>query len=120
MDPTWLGLQRILKVERLRSHQGMQERSISYYISSLSPQVPASDFSAGIGCHCGIEVMHYIKDTRFGEDKSNLGKGDTASNMSVVGNIAINLFRDIGNKSVAGSIRQLGHDIKGLGQIILE
>jgi predicted transposase YbfD/YdcC len=64
--------------------------------------------------------MHYIKDTRFGEDKSKLRKGDTPSNMSVVRNIAINLFRHLGNKSVAGSIRQLAHDIKGLAQIILE
>ena len=51
IDPAWLGLQSILVVERLVSHQGREASSISYYISNLPAPVRASYFSAGIRGH---------------------------------------------------------------------
>ncbi|MCG8339886.1 MAG: ISAs1 family transposase [Cytophagales bacterium] len=110
----WLVLQSILMVERLGSHQGREVSSISYYISSLPAQAPASYFSAGIRGDWEIEMLPYIKNTTFGEDKSKLRKGHTPSNMSVIRNLAINLFRHWGAKSVARSMRQIARDIKGL------
>lgn len=114
MAADWLGLQSLLMVERVGSHQGRAVSSISYYISSLPAQVPASDFSAGIRGDWGIEMLHSIKDTRFGEDKSKLGKGPSPSKLSVIRNLALNLFRHLGAQSVAGSMHQIAHNIKGL------
>ncbi|MCG8340152.1 MAG: ISAs1 family transposase [Cytophagales bacterium] len=114
IDGDWSGLQSILLVERVGSHQGREVSSISYYLSSLPAQLPASAFNAGIRGHWGIEMLHYIKDTAFGEDNSKLRKGHSPSNMSVIRNIAINLFSHLGSQSLASSMGQIAHDIKEL------
>ena len=82
--------------------------------------VPAPAFITGIRGACGLEMLHSIQDGRFWEDKSKLGKEHSPSKMSVLDNIAINVFRHLGSQSLASSMGQIAHAIKGLALIILE
>lgn len=100
--------------------KGKKKQEVRYYISSLSPDLPASEFGAGIRGHWQIESMHYIKDVTFGEDASKLRKGHMPGNMSIIRSMLINIFRHHGSHSIAQGIRRVGHNITKMARILLE
>jgi len=89
----WPMLKRIIHVERIFSSKRGYHHTHSYYISSLLAN-NARLFATGIRGHWAIEnQLHWIKDVILKEDTTQQRKGGAAKNMSVLRNIAINIFR---------------------------
>lgn len=72
----------------------------SYYISSLKSN-DALDFAKGIRGHWLIEnKLHWVKDVIQREDSTRNNSKYAPKNMSIIRNIAINIFRNNGYDSV--------------------
>lgn len=70
--------------------------------------------------HWAIEnSLHWLKDVTFKEDESKIMKGSAPEVISTIKNIAINLFRVNGYKSIVGAIRMVANDIAKLCKMIL-
>lgn len=96
----WVDVKRILKVIRhgIRSNKPYYEEH--FYIASL-PKNQAKRFSEIIRGHWGIENgLHYVKDVNMNEDKSRIKGGSAAENLSIIKNMAINIYRHNGLKSI--------------------
>ena len=71
----WVGLARLVKVERLGTRASKPYHQIAYYISSLS--LNAAQFAQGIRGHWGIENrLHWVKDVVLEEDSSRIRLGN--------------------------------------------
>jgi predicted transposase YbfD/YdcC len=89
----WPKLNRLIHVERIFSSIKGYHHTHSYYISSLLSN-DAKLFACGIRGHWAIENnLHWVKDVILKEDTTRHKKGNAAKNMSVLRNIAINVFR---------------------------
>lgn len=89
----WPKLNHIIHVERIFSSKNGYHHTHSYYISSLLSK-DAKLFACGIRGHWAIENnLHWVKDVILKEDTTRHKKGNAAKNMSVLRNIAINVFR---------------------------
>lgn len=109
----WVGIQRIIRVERagLRACQPFTETM--FYISSLA--VDAACFAQPIRSHWHIENrLHWIKDAILDEDRSPLCDGDAPVNFAIARTIALNLFRYNGFESITQGLRHLAHDVSRL------
>lgn len=107
----WIGLKRLIKVERTGTRAGLPYHHIAYYISSLS--LTAGEFGRGIRDHWGIENrLHWVKDVVFFEDRSRIRSGDAAANFSMIRTMAINLLRRHGYTSLTNAMRLLAHDLE--------
>jgi len=96
----WTGLKRLIRVERSAQTKKGESRLTAYYISSYRSN-KASFFAKHIRNHWGIENrLHWVKDVVMNEDKSMIISGMAAENMSILRNIAINLFRTNGYDSI--------------------
>ncbi len=79
----WVGLESLIKVERIGTRAGKAYHQIAYYISSLVSS--ANDFAQGIRGHWGIEnCLHWVKDVIFNEDHSSIRMGNAPENLSVM------------------------------------
>jgi len=96
----WTGLNRIIHVERDFTSKRISHSTDSYYISSVKSN-DASEFAIGIRGHWLIEnKLHWVKDVIQKEDSTRHKKGFASKNMSIIRNIAINIFRSNGYDSV--------------------
>lgn len=110
-----MGLQTILKVERIRD----KSKDVKYYISSLDSKVKAKRFAYIIRSHWGIEnSLHYCKDVIFNEDRSRLKTKNSAVNLSTMVSIVMNLLRQNNYSNLAQATRILSHDVYSLWNII--
>ena len=110
VDLDWTGLASIIEVTRCGLRQGQPFHEVHYYISSL--QATAQTFAQGIRGHWGIEnLLHWVKDVIFGEDKAPFAAFNAATNWSIIRNIAINIARQNGYHSLTKAERFLAHDI---------
>ena len=113
IDPAWLGIQRVLKVERRGTRCGKPFEETMFYITSLNAD--AVEFARRIRNHWHIENrLHWVKDMVLLEDKAPLCDGHALTNFAIVRTIAVNLFRLNGFASVTKGIRALAHDIHRL------
>lgn len=113
IDPLWVGVQRIIKVERtgIRQQQPFEEKV--FYISSLTEN--AAEFAQRIRSHWQIENrLHWVKDVVLKEDESPLCGGYALINFGILRTIAINVFRKEGFRSITKGIRSLAHDVDRL------
>jgi predicted transposase YbfD/YdcC len=111
--PVWVGVQRIIKVERtgIRAHKPFEETV--FYISSLTEN--AAEFAQRIRAHWQIENrLHWVKDVVLREDESPLYGGCALINFGIFRTIAMNVFRKEGWASVTNGIRSVAHDIDRL------
>ncbi len=120
IDKSWLGLKSIIKVKRTRETEKNFSEETHYYISSLNPRTSAKTFGKIIRNHWGIESYHYIKDVVFREDYSKIRTGNSPGNMSIMRNIAINIFRKNKINKITQTMRLLRNNTKKLMNIILE
>ncbi len=109
----WLGVQRLIRVERTGWRGTQPYRETMFYISSLAAD--ATDLSARIRGHWQIENgLHWVKDCVLNEDKAPLCAGYAPANFGIIRTIVMNLFRQQGFHSITQGIRHLAHDIPRL------
>ncbi|MEO0969412.1 MAG: ISAs1 family transposase [Cyanobacteria bacterium J06639_18] len=110
ISPDWVGLKRIIRVERLGKRADKPYSETMYYISSMNFE--AYDFALGIRGHWGIENrLHWVKDVVFNEDRAQMIDGYAATNFSIIRSFVINLFRRNGFNSMTKAIRHCAHNI---------
>jgi predicted transposase YbfD/YdcC len=56
--------------------------------------------------HWGIEALHHIRDTTFGEDASQVRTGNTPRAMASLRNLAIAILRAHGDRNIADALRR--------------
>ena len=113
IDPDWVGVQSLIQIERIGIRAGKKYLQTNHYISSLVSK--AITFAKGIRQHWGIENrLHWVKDVIFGEDVAPFSNSNTATNWSIIRNIAINLAPKGGYDSLTKAQRFLAHDIDKL------
>ena len=109
----WIGLQRLIKVERTGTRKNLPYHQVVYYISSLT--LSAVEFAKGIRAHWAIENrLHWVKDVVLQEDRSPIRSGYAPANLSITRTIAINLVRGHGYDSLTSAIRLLAHDLDAI------
>jgi predicted transposase YbfD/YdcC len=113
IDPDWVGVQRLIRVQRSGTRANKPYEETVFYISSLS--LDATGFAQRIRAHWHIENrLHWPKDVVLKEDASPLCDGYAPVNFSIVRTISMNLFRKGGFDSITKAIRLLAHDIRRL------
>jgi len=114
----WIALKTLIRVERKVTCKGIDRQETAYYISSL-PTGKAEIFAKHIRNHWGIENrLHWVKDVSMKEDQSKTAKGHAAENISILRNIAINLFRTNGFDSIKYATQFYANNVKELWRII--
>lgn len=121
LDPAWQSIRTIIRVDRLRSTKKRPEgeSTTQYYISSCS-SLEASCFGAMIRSHWGIENrLHWVKDVIFNEDGNRIRGKNAPENLSMLKNIAMNLYRHHGYDSMKHAIIRFSNKIDQLIQFLL-
>jgi len=113
IDPAWVGVQRVVKVERRGTRSGKPFKETMFYLSSL--KLDAKEFAQRIRDHWQVENnLHWVKDVVLGEDKAPLCAGHALTNFAIIRTLVVNLFRLNGFASVTKGIRAVAHDIHQL------
>jgi len=113
IDPAWVGLKRVVCIERWGRRGQKPTSETMFYISSLT--LDAGEFAERIRSHWQVENrLHWVKDVVMGEDRMPVCDGHALSNFAIVRSIAVNLFRANGFDSITKGIRHLAHDIHKL------
>lgn len=106
--------QQILRVQRARTehHTGQATAEIVYAITSLPPEAADAATLAGLlRGHWGIENrLHWIRDTAYNEDTSQIRAGHGAHVMASLRNLAINILRLNGHTNITAALRHYGRD----------
>ena len=98
----WADISAIVRVERERRLAGRVERSTAYYITSLAAS--AKTLLNATRQHWSIEnSLHWVLDVTFQEDQMRTRKGNSAQNLTVLRNIALNILKKDSSKA---SLRQ--------------
>ena len=114
----WVGVKRLIRVERTVITKKKTTHETSYYMSSASSN-KASFFAKHIRNHWGIENrLHWVKDVSMNEDKSKTRGGMAAENISILRNIVINLFRTNGYDSIKYATEVCNNNFKELTRLI--
>jgi len=113
IDPAWVGVQRIVRVERSGTRSGKPYAETMFYMSSLP--LDAQGFGQRIRQHWHIENrLHWPKDVVLQEDTAPVCDGYALVNVAIVRTIAVNLLRQAGFASITKGIRHVAHDIHRL------
>lgn len=94
----WQDLTTLVRIRstRIHKHNGKEEKSTRYYISSRSDS--AENFNGYIRSHWAIEnKLHWSLDVTFKEDSSRKRIGNSAANFNIVSKMAMTMI----NKSDA-------------------
>jgi predicted transposase YbfD/YdcC len=117
IDPEWMGIKSLIKVERYGTRKGKKYHEIVCYISSLICQ--AQEFALGIRGHWSIEnSLHWVKDVVLKEDNSTIRLGNAPANLSLIRAIALNILRRNGHTSITIAQRFISHDIDKLLRLV--
>lgn len=117
----WESISSVICIKRMVKRKNKITQEIAYFISSLSDKNPVNFFSEGIRKHWSIENnLHYVKDVTFMEDTSKIRAGNSPENMSLVRNIAINIFKKNNFNNIAQAIRLVSNDIFKIWEFISE
>jgi predicted transposase YbfD/YdcC len=113
VEPSWVGIQRMIRVERAGTRANQPFTETMFSISSLA--FDPLGFAQLIRAHWQIENrLHWIKDAILDEDRSPLCNGHAPVNFAIVRTIALNLFRYNGFDSIAKGLHHLAHDVSRL------
>lgn len=113
IDPKWVGLQRVIKVERHGTRGTEPYSETMFYMSSL--QLEAQGFADMIRRHWHVENrLHWPKDVVLKEDSTPTCAGKAILTLAIVRTIAVNLFRAEGHQSITEAIDLFAHDIHKL------
>ena len=105
ISPEWKGVQRVVYVHRYghrpdkKSNDGFYSEDHYYIVGYACNE--AQQIAQGIRQHWGIEnEIHFVKDTHFKEDDNGITNHQAAANLSIFQDIAINIYRCKGFKSL--------------------
>ena len=122
----WVGLARLVKVERIGTRASKPYHQVAYYISSLS--LNATQFAQGIRGHWGIENrLHWVKDVVLEEDTSRMRLGNAPGNLSIIRCLAISfagalraiaILRYNGYSYITTAVRMIGHNLEQIFLLI--
>ena len=98
----WADLNAIIRIRRERRLKDKTQQEVAYYITSLPPD--AQSILDATRKHWSIEnSLHWVMAVTFREDDMRIRKGNSAQNMVVLRNIALNILKKDKSK---GSLRQ--------------
>lgn len=118
IDSQWIGINKLVKMIRSGTRDNKAYFETHYFISSLKSK-KAELYSKAIRAHWGIEnKLHYVKDVNMNEDKSRIKGGSSAENLSIFKNIAINIYRVNGMKSLKYATRKFINKVEKQMQLI--
>lgn len=110
LDAAWVGVQRLIRVERTGIRGTEPVHETMFYISSIAAD--AAYFSQVIRNHWQIENrLHWVKDVVLQEDSTPLCAGHAPENMAILRTVALNLLRLQGFASITKGIRAVAHDV---------
>lgn len=102
------------RIIRGRAEHGSAEKTGEqvYVITSLPPALAgAQEIHDLVRGHWGIENrLHWVRDTAYNEDKSQVRMGHGAHIMATLRNLAINALRLAGQKEITATLRALDHE----------
>jgi len=114
----WIGLKRLIRIERYVSSSKGGRYEIAYYISDICSN-KASFFAKHTRNHWGIENrLYWVKDVILEEDASKITKGMAPENMSIIRNITCNIYRSHGFDSIKYATELFANDIKEILKLI--
>ena len=114
----WAGLKWFIRLVRKGQRQGKEYERVSYYICSY-PKADATLLAKVIRGHWGIENrLHWEKDVTLNEDSNGIRKGQAPENMSLLKNIALNIARKTGFKSMKDAIIAFANKIDKMAILI--
>jgi predicted transposase YbfD/YdcC len=102
LQALWRDVRSIVMVVRQRIVQGRESGEVSYYLSSLPPQVRR--LADAIRRHWGIENgLHWSLDVIFAEDRSRMRMGNAAETAALLRRLVLSILRR--DTQVSGSLR---------------
>lgn len=103
----WNGLQSIIAITSKREIGDKMTEETRYFISSLGADDPKR-LERVVRAHWSIENnLHWVLDVAFDEDSNRTRKGHSASNMSVIRHIALNLIKSEKSSKVGIKTKRL-------------
>ena len=119
VDASWVGLKRLIRIERRRTRT-MREPSVetTYYITSRSND---SAYALGkmIRGHWAIENrLHWVKDVQQNEDNNRIRGGRAAENISLLKTWVLSLFRINGYDSIKNATISFANKISQLARLV--
>jgi predicted transposase YbfD/YdcC len=100
------------KIHRHRTdlRTGKITRETVYTITDLPPRAASPQaISQLTRSHWGIEAVHHVRDTTFGEDASKIRTGHGPENMATLRSFAISTLRAAGHRGIAASLREVSY-----------
>lgn len=121
-DPAWVGLQRIIRVERFRRRHGEPASADSYecryYITSRSGDT-AFRLAGMIRQHWQIEnALHWVKDVQQHEDTNGIRGANAPENLSLLKTWVLTLFRINGHRSIKAATIAFANKINDLSSLM--
>jgi len=102
----WPNLATLIRIESIRTVNGVQSREDRYYISSRTA-LSAKNALAAVRGHWGIEnSLHWVLDVAFREDDSRVRADNAAANFSAVRQLALGLLKQRTETKVGIKIRR--------------
>jgi predicted transposase YbfD/YdcC len=93
-------------VRRRRTLRGRWKTTTTYLITSLTPfQAGPALLARWARRHWGIEALHWIRDTAFDEDRSQVRTGNAPQAMAALRNLAITALRLAGLTAITAAMR---------------
>jgi predicted transposase YbfD/YdcC len=100
------------KIHRHRTDlkTGKITRETVYTITDLPARAASPQFIGQLArSQWGIEAVHHVRDTTFGEDASKIRTGHGPANMATLRSFAISTLRAAGHRSIAASLREVSY-----------
>ncbi len=119
LAPQWASVQRVVFVHRtgFRPKEGHFDEKHYYILSRRTNR--AREIERAIRGHWFIEnKLHHVKDVFYGEDKCGIADGKSAAILSLVQDMAINLFRCKGYGSVKKATIHFANKVKELRKFL--
>jgi predicted transposase YbfD/YdcC len=103
---TWPGLQSVVLIESLRTHQGITSLERRFYLSSL--RTTATEHLRIIRSHWQVEnALHWVLDVIFNEDNHRARKDHAPANLAMLRQLALNLLKRSSPPKPKSSLKNL-------------
>ena len=120
LKSVWAGLKTIGMIHRVTEMpNGKERREVSYFISSLPPNVRV--YQPHVRRHWSVEnTVHYTLDVTFAEDDSRIRKGNAAKNISILRRLILSILKQDNTikDNVRGKRKRIGWNPEHLDNVL--